>query len=75
MNQDQIDSLVRTFAKIIGGILIAHGAQQMATAINAPDVIEAVGGLITAGISMYASHKSNAAPTTPAAQPQPQKPV
>jgi hypothetical protein len=72
MNQDQIDSIIRSLAKIIGGILVAHGATQMATVINAPDVIEAIGGVVTAGLSMYASHTSNA---TPPATPTPVKPT
>jgi hypothetical protein len=75
MNQDQIDSLVRTLCKIGGGILAAHGAQQMATVINTPDVVEAITGIITAAISIYASHTSNATPTsnTPVVS-QPQSP-
>jgi len=60
MNQDQIDSLVRTCLKMVGGILVAHGAQQMATTVTSPAVIEAVIGIVTAGLSIYASHKSNA---------------
>ena len=75
MTQDQIDSAVRTACKIIGGILAAHGAQQMATVINMPDVIEAIGGLVTAGIAIYASHSTHAATSVVAAQIQTAQPV
>jgi hypothetical protein len=71
MNQDQLDSLVRTALKMIGGILIAHGAQQAATAINTPDAVEFVAGLVAAGISVYASHKSNAPASNPTPPTQP----
>jgi hypothetical protein len=74
MNQDQLDSLVRTILKMLSAILIAHGAQQMATIISTPDVIEAVIGVVTAGVSIYASHTSNApASSTSATTPTPPK--
>lgn len=74
MNQDQIDSLVRTALKIVAGAVIAHGGSQvLAGAINTPDVAELVTGIIMAILSAYASHKSNGVqPSTPA---QPSKPI
>jgi hypothetical protein len=68
MNQDQINSLTRTGLKIIGGILAAHGGQQMATLINTPDVVQFVSGLVVTGIAIYASHTTHA-PTPPPVQP------
>lgn len=75
MNQDQIDSIVRSVCKVAGGILIAHGATQAAAIINAPDVIEAIGGLVMVIIGICASHATHA-PNVPtsnvptSAQPQ-----
>jgi hypothetical protein len=76
MNQDQIDSITRTACKIIGGILAAHGAQQMAATINAPDVVELIGGVVTTIVGIYASHKSNSStPTTAPSTTQPKPPI
>ena len=62
INQDQIDSLVRTAAKIAGGILAAHGLTGAATALNSSSVEEAIGGLLLAVLGAWGSHKSNASP-------------
>ena len=67
INQDQIDSLVRTAAKIAGGILTAHGLTGAATVLNASSVEEAIGGLILALLGAWSSHKSNATPPATAA--------
>jgi predicted alpha/beta hydrolase family esterase len=77
-NQDQIDSLVRSAAKIAGGILAAHGLNDMATAVNTPDTIKAVAGIVMASTAAWASHKSNAStivvPSQPPVLSQPPKP-
>ena len=67
INQDQIDSLVRTAAKIAGGILTAHGLTGAATVLNASSVEVAIGGLILALLGAWSSHKSNATPPATAA--------
>jgi hypothetical protein len=65
MNQDQINSLVRTALKVIAGAILAHGGSQMlAGAINTPDVAELVTGIIIAGLSAWASHATHAEPSS-----------
>jgi hypothetical protein len=64
--QDQIDSLVRTAAKVAGGILTAHGFTAAATTLNSTNVVEAITGAVMAILAIWASHKSNAAPVAPA---------
>lgn len=61
-NQDQVYSAVRSIAKIAGGILTAHGAVGAATALNTPDAIEAITGVVMAGIALYCSHQAHATP-------------
>jgi hypothetical protein len=60
MNQDQVDSLVRSLAKIAGGILTAHGLTDVATTVTSASVEELITGILMAVIGFYASHKSNA---------------
>ena len=67
MNNDQLNSLVRSAMKFIGGFLIAHGvkdASSIATAINLPDVI----GFLVMGAGLLWSHIQHAGdpPTPPA---------
>lgn len=65
MNQDQIDSLIRTLLKYGGGFLSAHGAVGLASAINnnASSIAQIAAGVIVAAIAQYGSHTSNATPT------------
>ena len=60
MNQDQIDSLVRSLLKVVGGILAAHGAVAVAGTLNSMNTIELVSGIVTTLIGFYASHTTNA---------------
>lgn len=71
MTQDQIDSLTRSVCKLAGGILVAHGATSMAVAVNAPDTIEAVSGIVMAVVSLWASHTTHALPDALVALPKP----
>jgi len=52
MNQDQTMSLIRTFLKVIGGALMAHGATNAASWVNAEDTA----GLILAISGFVSSH-------------------
>jgi hypothetical protein len=53
MNQDQIDSIVRTALKIIGALLLKHGLSDTAAIVNTPDVCGAVALLI----GLWLSHQ------------------
>lgn len=59
MNNDQLNSLVRSGLKVVGAVLAAHGAQQWATIVTAPAVVEAVSGLVMTGIGIYLSHQTH----------------
>jgi len=63
MNQDQINSLVRTVIKIVGSALVTHGMTQAASILNTEDVIGAV--VIIVGVIW--SHLDNK--TIPPTQP------
>lgn len=60
MNQDQINSIVRKLLAMVASILGAHGLTAMATTVNSSDTTELVVGVIMAGASFYASHKTHA---------------
>ena len=60
MNQDHIDSLVRSLAKVAGGILTAHGAVAAATILNSSNILELISGIVMSVIAFYASHTTNA---------------
>ncbi len=60
MNQDQIESLVRTSLKIVGSVLLTHGLTDQANLINSPDVC----GAIVLLVSMWQSHKFHESGTT-----------
>jgi hypothetical protein len=62
MNNDQINSLVRSLLKILGSLLIAHGYSTYANIINTPDVI----GFIIALAAFISSHFAH---STPASNP------
>ena len=55
MNQEQIDSVVRTILKIAGTALMAHGLANYAKIVNSPDVF----GLIVLLVGIYASHQNH----------------
>jgi hypothetical protein len=62
MNSDQLNSLIRTVLKIIGGIFLQHGLADYANLVNSADVI----GLVTLLAGIYLSHRAHAtAPSTP----------
>ena len=68
MNQDQIDSAVRTVLKIVGTYLATKGLTEQAALINGSDVA----GLITLLIGLWLSHQQHqtfTAPTNSAASP------
>lgn len=60
MNQDQVDSIVRKLLAMFASILGAHGMAAMATTVNSTDTAELVSSIVLAGLTFYASHKSNA---------------
>ena len=62
MNQDQIDSVVRSLVKVAGGILTAHGLTATAAIVNSQNVIELLVGIVMAVAGFYASHTSNSVP-------------
>jgi hypothetical protein len=65
MNTDQINSAVRSAFKIIGAILLAHGATKAAALVNSEDVI----GLVLTVAGLIASHNwhRNTSAATPTA--------
>lgn len=60
MNQDQIMSLVRSLAKMLGGYLIAHGMKKAGAFVNAEDSI----GIIMTIIAFVCSHKTHSDSTS-----------
>jgi len=62
MNDDQINSLIRSILKLGSGYLTVHGASQLAVAINTPAVATSLTGILLAFIAMYGSHRNNATP-------------
>lgn len=66
MNQDQINSALRSLLKIIGSALAAHGLAQAASIVNGEDCI----GVVLAVAGLVWSHFSHApdAPPPPAAK-------
>lgn len=69
MNQDQIDSLIRSVVKVISPLLVAHGMTSLATTLSLQSSVETIGGVVALVLAFWASHKSNAAPITPPTQP------
>ena len=63
MNQDQINSLVRSALKIVAAMLVTHGLTQAAAIINTEDVA----GLVVGVIGLLASHYTHATPPAVAA--------
>jgi hypothetical protein len=55
MNQDQIDSAVRTILKIVGTYLATKGLTEQAALINGSDVA----GLITLLVGLWLSHQQH----------------
>jgi hypothetical protein len=62
MNQDQIDSAVRTILKIVGTYLATKGLTEQAALINGSDVA----GLVTLLIGLWLSHQQHQVVTPPA---------
>lgn len=73
MNQDQLDSLIRSVVKVIAPLLVAHGMSSLATTLTLNSTVETIGGVVATVLAFWASHKSNA-PTAPTA-PQPPAPA
>ena len=68
MNADQVNSIVRSLLKIIGGALIAHGANAdiVNSVATSADLIQIISGAVIAGGAALWSHFSHAAaPTAP----------
>lgn len=55
MNQDQINSMVRSVLKVAGAILVAHGATQAAAIVNCEDMI----GLVITLVGLVQSHQAH----------------
>lgn len=53
MNTDQLNSFVRSLLKIIGAILLAHGATKAAAIVNTEDVA----GVIITLVGLFESHR------------------
>lgn len=62
MNQDQIDSIVRKVLAVAGGLVAAHGFPAAGTALNTPDVVQLVAGVVMLIVPFISSHMSNATP-------------
>ncbi len=60
MNQDQVNSLIRTVLKIAGSVLMTHGLTQYATLVNSPDVC----GLAVLLVGLWLSHQTHGAAVT-----------
>lgn len=58
MNEDQINSLVRTVLKIAGTALAAHGLSASASLVNSEDVF----GAIVLLVGLLQSHQTHADP-------------
>lgn len=62
MNQDQVDSIVRKVLAVAGGLVAAHGFPAAGTALNTPDVLQLVAGVVMLVVPFISSHMSNATP-------------
>lgn len=62
MNQDQVDSIVRKVLAVAGGLVAAHGFPTAGTALNTPDVVQLVAGVVMLVVPFISSHMSNATP-------------
>jgi hypothetical protein len=56
MNPNQIQSLVRSVLKLVGAILVTHGATAYAAILNTEDVA----GLVVTLVGLYMSHEQHA---------------
>lgn len=66
MNQEQIMSIVRSAAKVIGGALIAHGLSKYASIINGEDLLGLISTLVGLALS-HSNHSSTPNEKTPTA--------
>lgn len=62
MNSDQIMSIVRSLLKLVGGMLIAHGASKAASWINTEDAVGLVMTII-GFVTSHVTHKDDSQPT------------
>jgi len=53
----QLASLIRSALKIIGTLLVAHGASNVGNALMVEPMVELVGGLVTGAVGFYLSTK------------------
>lgn len=60
MNQNQLNSLVRTILKIAGTALAAHGLTVSANLVNSEDVF----GLVVLLVGLLQSHQTHGAPAS-----------
>ena len=56
----QLASLIRSLLKIIGTLLVAHGASNVGNALMMEPMVELVGGLVTGAAGFYLSTKKAA---------------
>jgi hypothetical protein len=62
MNQDQINSLIRSLLKIAGSVLVARGLTVYANIVNTEDVA----GLLVGVVGLWQSHEHHGEHTRPA---------
>lgn len=65
MNSDQLNSLIRTALKILGGILLSHGLTDAAGVVNSADGF----GLVSLIVGLVLSHRTHQAPPTSSTPP------
>ena len=66
MNQDQINSLIRSALKVVGGVLAARGLMASSNLVNTEDMA----GLLIGLIGLWESHQFHRAATgSPASSP------
>jgi hypothetical protein len=62
MNQlsPQIQTMIRGIVKLIAGLLLAHGASKLGSALTTEPIIELIFGVVAAGYGFYSSHQKAA---------------
>lgn len=68
-NQDQTDSIVRKVLAVVGGVLATNGLPELSKGVTATSTEQVVTGIVLAVIAFWASHKSNADPSSPPVEP------
>lgn len=56
----QLQTLIRGVIKLIAGLLVAHGATKLGTALTTEPIIELVFGIVAAGYGFWSSHQKAA---------------